>query len=239
MERVDEGQGAVMITHQELVSALVKSGETIAEEITGSEAHLIHMVIGVSGEAGELLDAVKKSVIYRKPLDMKNMVEELGDLEFYMEGLRQGLGITREECLKANIEKLQVRYAGMKYSNESAQTRADKIEEAERDMYADEDRLKKEYREKKAQEMAKQLEDAEEKRQEEIEKQRALEVSYEDRLQSHLNMVFSYTRAEDIKSASMGFKFFGAGRDRIGGEVHVFERVSLEDFNKGHEQGGK
>ena len=51
------------------------------------------MVVGVSGEAGELLDAVKKAVIYRKPLDLENVIEELGDLEFYMEGLRQGLEI--------------------------------------------------------------------------------------------------------------------------------------------------
>jgi NTP pyrophosphatase (non-canonical NTP hydrolase) len=116
------------ITHPELVKALAKSGDTIAEEMTGSEAHLVHMVIGISGEAGEILDAIKKAVIYRKPLDMENVVEELGDLEFYMEGLRQGLGITREECLKQNIEKLTKRYSNIMYSNESAQIRADKAE---------------------------------------------------------------------------------------------------------------
>lgn len=38
------------------------------------------MATGVSGEAGELLDAVKKSVVYKKPLDRENVVEELGDL---------------------------------------------------------------------------------------------------------------------------------------------------------------
>ena len=74
----------------------------------------------------DLPDAVKKAVIYQKPLDMKNVVEELGDLEFYMEGLRQGLGITREETLEANIKKLKVRYDGLKYSDKSAQERADK-----------------------------------------------------------------------------------------------------------------
>ena len=84
------------------------------------------MTIGISGEAGELLDAVKKAVIYRKPLDIKNVIEELGDLEFYMEGLRQGLNITRDEVLEANIAKLSVRYNGLKYSDVSAQERADK-----------------------------------------------------------------------------------------------------------------
>jgi hypothetical protein len=53
-------------------------------------------------------------------------IEELGDLEFYMEGLRQGLGITREDTLKANIAKLSKRYASGKYSNQQAHEHADK-----------------------------------------------------------------------------------------------------------------
>lgn len=114
------------ILHHEMVSVLVKSGDTIVAEMTGPDAHMMHMAIGVSGEAGELLDAIKKRVIYRKPLDRDNVVEELGDLEFYLEGIRQGLGITREECLAANIVKLQKRYEGLKYSDQSAQDRADK-----------------------------------------------------------------------------------------------------------------
>jgi len=115
-----------MIKHNEMVRALVKSGDIIAKEINSYDAHLIHMAIGISGEAGELLDAIKKQVIYRKPLDRENVLEELGDLEFYMEGMRQGLGITREDCLEANIKKLGKRYKGMKYTDISAQERADK-----------------------------------------------------------------------------------------------------------------
>ena len=109
-----------------MVSVLAKDGKIIAEELTGEDAHLLHMAIGVSGEAGELLDAVKKATIYRKPLDRTNVIEELGDLEFYMEGLRQGLGISRAETFEANIAKLSVRYEGMKYSDSAAQARADK-----------------------------------------------------------------------------------------------------------------
>lgn len=115
-----------MIKHHEMVKALAKSGEQIAAEINADDAHLMHMAIGISGEAGELLDAIKKQVIYRKPLDRENVLEELGDLEFYMEGIRQGLGITREQCLEANIAKLGKRYQGMIYSDGAAQERADK-----------------------------------------------------------------------------------------------------------------
>ena len=114
-----------MDAHADVVKTLAKNGQIIADEMTGDNAHLIHMAIGVSGEAGELLDAVKKAVIYQKPLDRENVIEELGDLEFYMEGLRQGLGITRQETIGANIAKLSIRYDGL-YSDKSAQDRADK-----------------------------------------------------------------------------------------------------------------
>lgn len=112
--------------HQDLVTALVKPGAQIKAELTDGDCNLLHMTIGVSGEAGELLDAVKKAVIYRKPLDRQNVVEELGDIEFFLEGIRQELKISREECLEGNINKLKARYEKLTYSNESAQERADK-----------------------------------------------------------------------------------------------------------------
>lgn len=114
------------MTHSDLVSKLAKSGETIASEMTAENAHLLHMILGAAGETGELLDAIKKTVIYQKPLDIENVVEELGDVEFYLEGLRQGLGITREQCIDQNIAKLSKRYASMRYSDTQAIERADK-----------------------------------------------------------------------------------------------------------------
>lgn len=115
--------------HSEMVQALCKSGELIRSELTAQDAHNLHMVVGISGEAGELLDAIKKAVIYRKPIDMENVIEELGDLEFYMEGLRQSFGITRSQTLSHNITKLSKRYEGLKFTNEAAQLRADKQHE--------------------------------------------------------------------------------------------------------------
>lgn len=116
------------IQHNEMVAALAKDGELIRSEMTAEDAHLLHMGVGVCGEAGELIDAIKKKAIYRKELDMENVIEELGDLEFYMEGIRQALGITREQTIEANIKKLGERYSGYKYTDEAAQTRADKKE---------------------------------------------------------------------------------------------------------------
>lgn len=113
-------------THEELVADLVKPGQAIIDSLSPLGAHILHMAVGVSGEAGELLDAVKKATVYNKPIDLVNVIEELGDLEFYMEGLRSALGISREDCLTANIDKLLVRYSSGRYSDAQAQQRADK-----------------------------------------------------------------------------------------------------------------
>jgi len=115
------------ISHSETVSKLVKSGFSIKNSMTNEQAHLIHMTMGISGEAGELLDAIKKHVMYGKELDRENIIEELGDLEFYMEGLRQGLGIKREDTIWHNINKLSVRYKDHNYSDEQAIARKDKV----------------------------------------------------------------------------------------------------------------
>jgi|SRR5687768_86663 len=115
------------ISHPLMVRTLRKDPSQIMEELTPHKMNILHAVIGVSGEAGELLDAVKKACVYNQPTPFDNIVEELGDIEFYLEQLRQALGITREQTIDANIAKLSIRYAGMVYSNEAAALRADKI----------------------------------------------------------------------------------------------------------------
>lgn len=113
--------------HQKMVKDLIKPGADILASLTSEKCHLDHMAQGAAYEAGELGDAIKKHIMYNKPLDRENVIEELGDMEFYMEGLRQGLGITREETLEANMKKLlKGRYKTGTYSDDQAIARADK-----------------------------------------------------------------------------------------------------------------
>lgn len=86
----------------------------------------LHAALGVCGEAGELGDAIKKQYVYGKAEDRHNLIEELGDLRFYMQAVMNHYGITEQEVLQYNAVKLSKRYAGLKYSNEAAQKRADK-----------------------------------------------------------------------------------------------------------------
>lgn len=91
------------------------------------EDGLMHAAVGISGEAGELLDAVKKLWVYGKELDRVNAIEELGDLEFYLQAIRSLLNVTREEVIVANITKLLKRYP-TGYTDALAIARLDKQE---------------------------------------------------------------------------------------------------------------
>lgn len=117
---------AIEDEYPNMVAKLIKPGAQIRATLTDTDASLLHSALGICGEAGELADAIKKAVIYCKPLDRENVVEELGDLEFYLEDLRQRLGITRKETLIHNWQKLAKRYQGHQYSDQQAQDRADK-----------------------------------------------------------------------------------------------------------------
>ncbi len=112
--------------HAAMVASLMKPPEAVHAAITVPQAGLIHATMGISGEAGELLDAVKKHVIYQKPIDIANVIEELGDLEFYLCEFRSKLRITRAATLEANMAKLAKRYPNYQYTDQRAQERADK-----------------------------------------------------------------------------------------------------------------
>jgi NTP pyrophosphatase (non-canonical NTP hydrolase) len=107
---------------QETHAALVK--RLFVRRHEGSEA-LMHGASGVVKEAGELLDAAYRVWNYGRALDRANAVEELGDIEFYLQAFRQSAGITREETLEQNIVKLGKRYP-QGYTDAHAAMRLDK-----------------------------------------------------------------------------------------------------------------
>jgi len=103
---------------QEHVSRLfVKPTDTIGRTL--------HAAVGIAGEAGEVLDAVKKTWIYGKPLDRDNLLEESGDLLFYISALLTENGFTLEDAMHHNITKLAKRYPEG-YTDSASIERADK-----------------------------------------------------------------------------------------------------------------
>jgi len=89
---------------------------------------LLHAGIGISGEAGELLDCLKKSWVYGKPIDDLNLHEELGDLLFYITALADLIGTDLGQLMRDNMAKLEKRYPSG-YTDADALRRADKMGE--------------------------------------------------------------------------------------------------------------
>lgn len=94
----------------------------------GFQVDLLHAALGVTSEAGELATSVKKHWAYLAPLDRENILEELGDLMFYVAALAQVCDFSLEQVVAHNIDKLNKRYPSGSYSDQQALARADKEE---------------------------------------------------------------------------------------------------------------
>lgn len=119
----------VCVYNDEDPEVVIKDGGPFkVSETTPEQVHLLHMVVGVVGEAGELADAVLNSLA-GETLDRENMREELGDLLFYMQGLMNALDMGVDEIQLANkVKLLGKRYAKGGYTDAQATARADKVE---------------------------------------------------------------------------------------------------------------
>ncbi len=71
---------------------------------------LINGVMGLCGESGEVIDLVKKHISHGHPLDEGKLAAELGDVMWYIAELATVLGITLEDIMTGNVEKLRRRY---------------------------------------------------------------------------------------------------------------------------------
>jgi NTP pyrophosphatase (non-canonical NTP hydrolase) len=126
IKQVDVSKFTLEDRHTDMVTGLVKDPAVLMNQITIGDLALMHAAMGIASEAGEIVDAIKKATIYRKKIDRENVVEELGDMEFFLEDLRQRMSITREETLRHNYNKLMLKRYPNGYSDEAAAARADK-----------------------------------------------------------------------------------------------------------------
>lgn len=75
-------------------------------------------VLGLCGETGEVADHIKKVMFQGHELDKDKLVEELGDVCWYIAILAKGLNVDLETVMQKNIEKLIKRYPdGFKVEN--------------------------------------------------------------------------------------------------------------------------
>lgn len=67
-------------------------------------------LMGLNGEAGECIDILKKSKFQGHVLDKAKIIDELGDVLWYIAEAAEGLEVTLEDIAKHNVEKLKARY---------------------------------------------------------------------------------------------------------------------------------
>lgn len=71
---------------------------------------LINGVMGLCGESGEVIDIVKKHLAQGHDLDKEKIIDELGDVAWYLAETAYSLDVDLETVLNRNIEKLKKRY---------------------------------------------------------------------------------------------------------------------------------
>jgi NTP pyrophosphatase (non-canonical NTP hydrolase) len=79
------------------------------------DRRIIYPVLGLNGEAGEVAEKVKKVIRdkngYYSHEDIREILKEVGDVLWYCNALCRDLGLTLEDAMKLNLEKLESRKA--------------------------------------------------------------------------------------------------------------------------------
>lgn len=89
--------------YQTAVNLLRNIGLTSSDE-------KVNYALGLAGESGEIIDLIKKEVFHLHDLDEETIIEELGDLLWYVTALASTYAIPLGVIAEANIYKLQRRY---------------------------------------------------------------------------------------------------------------------------------
>lgn len=71
---------------------------------------LLNGALGLTGEAGEVADSIKKTIFHGHKMDYDGLVKELGDVCWYLALLCHAIDVPLEEVMTLNIEKLKKRY---------------------------------------------------------------------------------------------------------------------------------
>ena len=86
------------------------------------EFGFIEKVLGLTGEAGEAADKIKKMLRDKDGVvsdeDRASIIKELGDILWYLAAISRYLGVPLSEVASRNIEKLESRYQRNKLHGE-------------------------------------------------------------------------------------------------------------------------
>jgi len=89
---------------------------------------LLTAAVGMSAEAGEFTEIIKKIIFQGKPVTEENLFHlkrELGDIMWYVSQACIGLDISIEEVIQMNFEKLSARYPEGTFSIDRSENRVE------------------------------------------------------------------------------------------------------------------
>ena len=87
---------------------------------------LITAAFGLTAEAGEFTEVVKKIILQGKPYNEENifhMKRELGDICWYLAQACMALDTTFDEIIEMNVDKLKARYPGGEFDVHKSENR--------------------------------------------------------------------------------------------------------------------
>ena len=87
----------------------VKAQRTSNPELTQRE-HLLNGLLGLAGEAGECCDLVKKHLFQDHREFEEKLVDELGDVLWYVAESAAAIGLSLNHIATYNVKKLEARY---------------------------------------------------------------------------------------------------------------------------------
>ena len=87
-----------------------KQAMRTANKYENAAGNLKNGALGLTGEAGEVADLVKKVLFQGHELDKEHLVKELGDVAWYLALLASAIEVPLSTVFRKNIEKLKERY---------------------------------------------------------------------------------------------------------------------------------
>jgi len=89
---------------------------------------LLTAALGLTAEAGEFTEVVKKIILQGKPYNEENvfhMKRELGDICWYLAQACMALDTTFDEIIEMNVDKLKARYPGGEFDVHKSENRVE------------------------------------------------------------------------------------------------------------------
>ena len=108
------------------VAALISRITSLDVEDDADIPRLLTAALGLTAEAGEFTEIVKKIILQGKPYNNENvyhMKRELGDICWYIAQACMALDTTFDEIIEMNVSKLESRYPGGSFDIHKSENR--------------------------------------------------------------------------------------------------------------------